>query len=156
MIPKSLLVQKAELYNKTVRYIERPMPHRLTQTRHSKSGLPCHHFDLHGLTCDEYDDMRKRADDRCEICRTPEAETGGKRLVIGHFQARRMWIVRGLLCDGCNSLMSKFDGTKNWGPRRAEREPLARAYQKRCWQQISDGERTRMERIQEELRSRRP
>lgn len=156
MITERRDVRYGELYNGTVRYIDRPMPHRLTQNRHSKSGLPCHHFDMHGLTCDEYDDMRRRSDDRCDICRTPEAETGGKRLVVDHFQARRMWIVRGLLCDGCNSLMSKFDGTKNWGPHRTEREPLARAYQERCWQQISDAERAHMEAIQKSARAMRP
>lgn len=155
MIPKALLVHKVHLYNTAVRYIERQMPHRLTQARHSKSGLPCHHFDMHGVTCDEYDQMRERAAGSCEICRTPEPLTGGKRLVIDHFQAPRMWIVRGLLCDRCNSLMSKFDGTKNWGSDRAEREPLAAAYQERCWQQISQQERSRMESIQKIYREKR-
>ena len=153
MIPKWLLVHKGDLYNTTVRYVDRPLPHRLTQTRHSKSGHPCHHFEYHRLTCDEYDDLRERADGHCEICDTPEAETGGRRLVIDHFHGRRLWIVRGLLCDRCNSLMSCFDGTKNWGANR-RLELLARSYQLLSWQRVTPEERAAMEAIQSGARSR--
>jgi hypothetical protein len=111
-------------------------PRRKDQNRHHPEGKTCHHFHEHGLTCDEFDDLHARAAGRCEICGTPEAETGGKRLVIDHFQdwATRIRIIRGLLCDKCNVVMSCIDGHKRWGANR-KWETRAREYQANSWQQ---------------------
>lgn len=107
---------------------------RVTQKRHSATGNPCHHWSYHRLTCDQYDELRARAADRCEICATPEAETGGKRLVVDHFQHGSVRYVRGMLCDKCNALMSCVDGIKEWGENRRW-EPKAREYVANSWQQ---------------------
>ncbi|MFE9850269.1 endonuclease domain-containing protein [Streptomyces sp. NPDC005576] len=74
------------------------------------------HFLNYDLTCDQYDDMRRRAQERCEICRTPEAETTRGMLVVDHFHGGGAWFVRGLLCDRCNSVMSRHDRAVVWGP----------------------------------------
>ncbi|MFE9064876.1 endonuclease domain-containing protein [Streptomyces violaceusniger] len=94
----------------------------------------------HRLTCDEYDELRERAGGCCEICGTPEAETGGKRLVVDHFEGRGFRLVRGLLCDSCNAVMSCVDGTKRWGVnRRWESEALE--YEASSWQQPTPEQR---------------
>jgi hypothetical protein len=111
-------------------------PSRTTETRHHPEGKTCHHFQYHGLTCDEYDELHARADGHCEICGTPEAETGGRRLVVDHFQdwATRARFIRGLICDKCNVVMSCVDGHKRWGANREWKE-RAHAYQANSWQQ---------------------
>jgi hypothetical protein len=117
---------------------EAAAPSRKDQTRHHPKGKTCHHWQHHWLTCDEYDQLRARAAGACEICRTPEAETGGRRLVIDHFEDRqaRLWFIRGLVCDRCNTVMSCFDGHKPWGANRRW-EAAAREYEARSWQQPS-------------------
>lgn len=129
---------------------------RRSQNRHSKSGNSCHHFVYHRLTCDQYDEMWARADGRCEICQTPAPDTGGRRLVVDHFESTqpRIRVIRGMLCDACNSTMSCLDGTKRWGPRRALLEPRARAYQGRALRNLAATERELVERIQERRRTR--
>lgn len=114
-------------------------PSRRTETRHSVTGKTCHHFEYHRLTCDDYDRLRERAAGRCEICGTPEAETGGKRLVVDHFQGRGVRLIRGLLCDSCNAVMSCVDGTKRWGANRRW-ESKALDYQAASWEQPSPGQ----------------
>ena len=86
------------------------------QNRHHPLGAICWHYSRFRLTCDEYDALRARAGDECEICRTPKAEAPNQRLVIDHFSGRPASYVRGLVCNRCNSVMSCHDGNKNWGP----------------------------------------
>lgn len=92
----------------------------------------CHHYQLHNLTCDEFEALRERAGGRCEICGTPEDQTGGKRLVVDHFEGRGVSFVRGLICDKCNSVMACLDGNKAWGANRRW-EPQAREYEANSW-----------------------
>lgn len=95
---------------------------------HSKrEDLLCTHF-AYDLSCAAYDEMRDRAGDACEICRTPDRETKRGSLVIDHFQGGGLFIVRGLLCDKCNSVMSRHDRTAPWGPASLPWEDAARAY----------------------------
>jgi hypothetical protein len=127
---------------------------RRAQNRHSKSGNICHHFTYHQLTCDDYDRLHARAGGSCEICRTPAQATGGRRLVVDHFESTRPYlrIIRGMLCDACNSVMSCLDGTKKWGPRRSELEPKAREYQARVLRDLPLSQMELIARIQERRR----
>jgi hypothetical protein len=105
---------------------------RATETRHHPQGKTCHHFEYHGLSCDEFDALHSRAGGRCEICETPTEETGGRRLVVDHFWRDGRRIIRGLLCDKCNVVMSCMDGRKPWGANRRW-ESKARTYEANAW-----------------------
>jgi hypothetical protein len=122
-------------------------PTRKTETRHSLNGKTCHHFQYHGLTCDEYDALRARAAGHCELCGTAEPDTGGRRLVVDHYEGNQLRFIRGLLCDRCNSLMSCIDGRKRWGPDRS-RVAAAREYERRSWHQPSRAQWEQVEREQ--------
>ncbi|MGH3584845.1 MAG: endonuclease domain-containing protein, partial [Pseudonocardia sp.] len=93
-----------------------PAPNRHTESRHATPGNTCVHYLNYDLTCDQYDDMRVRAKGRCEICQTSEGETTRGMLVVDHFHGGGAWFVRGLLCDRCNSVMSRHDRAVVWGP----------------------------------------
>ncbi|WP_158101848.1 endonuclease domain-containing protein [Streptomyces swartbergensis] len=114
-----------------------PASPRRTETRHHPEGSTCHHFTFHRLTCDEYDQLRARAAGRCELCTTPESETGGRRLVVDHFwdAGTEVRFVRGLLCDRCNAVMACFDERKAWGVASRQWEDAARNYEARSFQQ---------------------
>ncbi|WP_329368867.1 endonuclease VII domain-containing protein [Streptomyces sp. NBC_00669] len=88
----------------------------------------CLHATVYGLTCAQYEEMRDRAGDCCELCRTPGPETPRGSLVIDHFDGMGVNFVRGLLCDRCNALMSRYDGTAPWGPSTEHRKDEAHAY----------------------------
>lgn len=126
--------------------METHKPSLKTETRHSKTGNACHHFVYHRLTCDEYDRLRARAAGHCEICGTPEGRTGGKRLVVDHFGAPGIHLVRGLLCDSCNAFMSCLDGTKRWGADR-RREAKAWEYEAASWQRPTAEQAETMEAV---------
>ncbi|MCX5209727.1 endonuclease VII domain-containing protein [Kitasatospora sp. NBC_00240] len=107
-------------------------PTRSTETRHHPLGKTCHHFQYHGLSCDEFDELHVRAGGHCEICGIASKETGGRRLVVDHTWGEDGRIVRGLLCDKCNVVMACMDGRKPWGKnRRWERR--AREYAMNAW-----------------------
>lgn len=103
------------------------------QNRHHPRGAICWHYSGFKLTCDEYDALRARAGGRCEICGIPEAEIYNRRLVIDHFRGRPASYVRGLLCNGCNSVMACHDGNKNWGPRTGRWREKAADYAANSW-----------------------
>ncbi|WP_405759520.1 endonuclease VII domain-containing protein [Streptomyces sp. NBC_01420] len=88
----------------------------------------CRHATAYGLTCTQYEAMRDRARDCCELCATPGPETGRGALVIDHFSSKKVSFVRGLLCDRCNALMARHDGTAPWGPSTEHRRDEARTY----------------------------
>lgn len=115
----------------------KPASLRRTETRHHAKGLTCHHFACHRLTCDEYDRLQARAAGLCELCRTPQSETGGQRLVIDHFwdAGTQVRFVRGLLCDRCNSVLACLDERKAWGAANRHWEDKAREYEARSFQQ---------------------
>lgn len=116
-----------------------------TETRHHPDGKTCHHFVYHWLTCDQYDALRARADGKCEICGIPEEDTPRGYLVVDHFEADdgRIRFIRGMLCDGCNAVMSCVDGLKVWGANR-KWEAKAREYEANSWEKPSPEALARM------------
>lgn len=88
----------------------------------------CLHATVYDLTCAQYEEMRDRARDCCELCSTPGPRTARGALVIDHFEAPGVRFVRGLLCDRCNALMARHDGTAPWGPSTQARAEAARRY----------------------------
>ncbi|KPI33359.1 Recombination endonuclease VII [Actinobacteria bacterium OV450] len=91
--------------------------------------VACTHAFFYGLTCDEYEAMRDRSADRCELCGRLDRDTPRGELVIDHFEGgRRVRFVRGLLCDRCNSVMQRHDGRSPWGPASLPYAHQARAY----------------------------
>lgn len=88
----------------------------------------CLHATVYGLTCAQYEEMRDRARDCCELCSTPGPRTARGALVIDHFEGVGVRFVRGLLCDRCNALMARHDGTAPWGPSTQARAEAARRY----------------------------
>jgi|HubBroStandDraft_6_1064221.scaffolds.fasta_scaffold159466_5 hypothetical protein len=108
-----------------------------TETRHHPSGGTCHHFAFHGLTCDEYDALRARANGRCEICGIAEEDTPRGVLVVDHFEEKGVRFIRGMICGRCNSgVMSCIDGRKVWGANRRW-EAKAREYEANSWEKPS-------------------
>lgn len=57
---------------------------------------------LYGISLEDFDEMYRRQDGRCAICRRPEAELRGRhtRLCVDH--NHDTGAVRGLLCAECN------------------------------------------------------
>jgi Recombination endonuclease VII len=98
----------------------------------------CHHFAFCGIGCQEYAEIVARANGHCELCGIAEADTQQRRIVIDH-DHREDWMVRGMVCDKCNSLMSKVDGKKAWGPDRSL-EAEALRYVANSWH-LTRGER---------------
>lgn len=107
---------------------ENGAPSRHTETRHATPGNTCTHFLNYNLTCDQYEQMKARAAGRCEICQIAEEKTPRRSLVIDHFRGEDLFFVRGLLCDKCNSLMSRHDRTAAWGPASLPFADRARQY----------------------------
>jgi hypothetical protein len=108
-------------------------PARRTNYGHTERfDLNCTHT-LYGLTCEAYDALRDRAEDACELCRTPDHQTTRGKLIIDHFQGGGLFFVRGLLCDKCNSVMSRHDRTAPWGPASIPYRDRARAYHLNAW-----------------------
>lgn len=68
----------------------------------------CHHS-MYRLTCEDFNQLYEYAKGCCQICKTPEADTKRGKLVIDHAPRYGFIAVRGLLCDKCNSLMSRAD-----------------------------------------------
>lgn len=58
------------------------------------------------MSCEEFDQLRQRAHDRCEICAVPANETP-RGLFIDHDLDKGKWAVRGLLCNACNTSLGK-------------------------------------------------
>ncbi|MBA9005860.1 endonuclease domain-containing protein [Thermomonospora cellulosilytica] len=77
----------------------------------------------HKLACEEYDALRARAGDRCEIC----GETSALTLHIDHDRRiDAIHAVRGLLCAACNVFMGRVDqGARDW--------PAAEEYERNAW-----------------------
>lgn len=130
-----------------------PVPNRRTETRHATPGNTCNHFQKYGMTCDDFDRLRARADGRCELCQTPESETARGGLVIDHFQGAGLFFVRGLICDRCNSVMSRHDRTAAWGPSSLPWADKARVYHLAAFERPTPEE---FERAEQYIASRRP
>jgi hypothetical protein len=104
------------------------------RSRHVDQGKLCTHWTNHRITCDEYDDMRARAAQRCEICRKPEGEAYFDRLVVDHLDGSGIHIVRGMLCQYCNNtVMGCMDGTRSWGSQSWRLRDRALVYVANSW-----------------------
>lgn len=57
----------------------------------------------YGITCEEYGDLQRQAQNRCQICGIPADDTPHGLLHIDHEAGRGEWAVRGLLCSRCNT-----------------------------------------------------
>lgn len=68
------------------------------------STTSCHHKHYR-LSCDQYDELLRRSEGRCEICHRFGSETSHRQLYIDHDKWRGDWAVRGLLCGRCNSML---------------------------------------------------
>lgn len=128
-------------------------PNRRTETRHATPGNACNHFMKYGMTCDDFDRLRTRADGRCELCETPEEKTRRGILVIDHFQGAGLFFVRGLICDRCNSVMSRHDRKAAWGPSSLPWAEKARAYHLASFERPTPEE---FEQAEQYIASRRP
>lgn len=74
-----------------------------TVVRHAKpKGRPCSHR-RYLIDCEQYEELRRRADYRCEICGSPEEEELHGVLSVDHRGSLADWAVRGLLCNRCNT-----------------------------------------------------
>lgn len=71
----------------------------------------CHHRALYGLSCAQYDGLRWRSGDRCEICGVRAEEVYRGLLYIDHDnRLGNGWNhVRGLVCSKCNSALRYVD-----------------------------------------------
>jgi hypothetical protein len=65
----------------------------------------------YGLTPEAYEALLAKAGHACEICRRKPDGTHGRRLVIDHCHASG--VVRGILCDRCNSGLGSFRDDTN-------------------------------------------
>lgn len=104
------------------------------------------------MTCADFDRLLARAAGRCELCGTPEKETPRGSLVIDHFEGAGLFFVRGLICDRCNSVMSRHDRSAAWGPSSLPWADKARAYHLAAFQQPTSEE---FERADQYIASRR-
>lgn len=84
---------------------------RMTDLATEKQSLyhdTCQHRQYY-MSCAEFDALWRYAGGCCQICKTPELETKRGRLCIDHLPFYGQDLVRGLLCDKCNSLMRRVD-----------------------------------------------
>jgi Recombination endonuclease VII len=131
-VPTLSNVHKIPLYSSYVTSLYK------TETRHHPQGKTCHHFRYHWLTCDEYDALRARAGGRCEICGIAEEQTKRGSLVIDHYETQGLHVVRGLLCDFCNTVvMRSFMRGRTWGRAAEPWNAEARAYVANSWHQVT-------------------
>lgn len=59
----------------------------------------------YGLTCDEYEELRRLANYACQVCGADEDRQPTGVLCIDHDATVGPWAVRGLLCNRCNSAL---------------------------------------------------
>ncbi|MFJ9037919.1 endonuclease domain-containing protein [Streptomyces sp. NPDC102406] len=107
----------------------------------------------YGLTCDNYDLLVARANGHCELCQTAESRTTRGALVIDHFAGGDLFFVRGLICDRCNSVMSRHDRRATWGPSSLPWADKARRYHLAAFEQPTPEEFKQAEQI---IASRKP
>lgn len=72
----------------------------------TNSHATCHHKN-YSLTCEQYEAMLSACDERCEICGLHASENAGGKLFIDHCGGVPGWMVRGLLCNRCNTTLGK-------------------------------------------------
>lgn len=88
----------------------------------------CYTHRLYYLSCEEYEDLWAFARGHCQICRIASEETPRGKLCIDHLRPYGGGMVRGLVCDKCNSLMARVDAGTIRYPSDA-----VRYYQRNSW-----------------------
>jgi hypothetical protein len=77
----------------------------------------CYTHRIYYLSCEEYLDLWEFAQGQCQICGIAPEDTPRGKLCIDHHGPYGFGMVRGLLCDKCNTLMRYVDdGTAKWSP----------------------------------------
>jgi hypothetical protein len=100
-------------------------------TERSALHRTCHHK-IYGMTCGELERLIERAGGRCELCGIRGEDAPRGILCIDHDQRYGFHIVRGLLCDKCNSHMGLVDrGERTCGG--AEYDYYRHAWFKDVW-----------------------
>jgi hypothetical protein len=63
----------------------------------------------YGITVEEYQEFRRKQNDLCAICKSPEGnwKANGSKLVVDH--CHKTGKVRGLLCPSCNRGLGQFE-----------------------------------------------
>lgn len=148
-VPKLFDVHKSSLYTW---YMASPYK---TETRHHPEGKTCHHYTYHWLTCDEYDALRVRANGHCEICGIAEEETKRGSLVIDHYETHNLHVVRGLLCDFCNTVVMRRYASSGIPGVPAQWEAEAHAYVANSWHQVTPEDLAAGDKFAEDLHRRR-
>ncbi|MDQ0904146.1 hypothetical protein QFZ22_000131 [Streptomyces canus] len=69
-------------------------------------GRACSHA-RYRLSCADFDELMRQAEDRCQLCRRTAAETRHGHLVIDHDFRVGDWAVRGVLCSTCNGKIER-------------------------------------------------
>ncbi|MFR9789054.1 endonuclease domain-containing protein [Streptomyces sp. MB22_4] len=72
----------------------------------TRNHASCYHT-RYVLTCTEYEDLLRYADDHCMLCQAKRP--AGRSLNIDHDHALGPWAVRGLVCDRCNQALRYVD-----------------------------------------------
>lgn len=85
----------------------------------------CNHK-LYKLSCEQYEELLKRANGHCEICGLAGREATREKLFIDHDHAHGWRGVRGLICSRCNMLVRDVE-------RRWREDPRVSAYLSRAW-----------------------
>lgn len=111
---------------------------RLLGPGHAPVGKKCHHLHEYGLYCSDYEALRMRSGDQCEICGVAEKDAPGRQLLIDH--NHETGDVRGMVCAKCNTVMACFDGTKTWGTVNRLWERRAKQYIARARQWVAYGQ----------------
>lgn len=73
--------------------------------KHPHTGHQTCAHRTYDLSCEEYEQLWQRAQGRCEICRIGRRSTANKKLFIDHHARLGVWAARGLLCNGCNTVL---------------------------------------------------
>lgn len=91
-------------------------------------AISCTTHRTYYMSCEEYEELWAFAQGRCQICQSAPDETPRGKLCIDHLGPYGWGMVRGLLCDKCNSLMARVDAGSIRYP-----DGAVRRYQRTSW-----------------------
>jgi hypothetical protein len=85
-------------------------------TPHGPATSRCSNHRYYRLTCEDYDALLERANNKCQICEIRAEYTRHHFLHIDHDHTIGRWGVRGLLCVQCNTSLGDYI---RWGDTRS-------------------------------------